>query len=693
MADRFWQLLAMKGIKGGSEPTPTQEKTVDLDMANGNQVITPDDGYLLTKGTVVKPDTLVPANIKKDVNIGGVVGEMESADSLAGIIDGSLTHFVMPPDKTKIAAYRFYRFTNLVSADLGNVEDIGVHAFQQCPNLGSIILTKTTKSIGDYAFEGDANVTHFSGELNGKIGEYAFNGLVKVSECDFSNFHIHMLGRYAFCGLGHDRSNANTNILLLDLSNSDFAEIPYGCFGKSADPTIIFAQIILPNSVKNISPYAFAYETFCDFYLTSPKPPILLASSAFTSLSGCNIFVPYNSFNDYKTATNWTIQASIIIGYVGAGVLPVGSELPTINEEGYALTWFSDKDCKISATTVENADTTYYCKIGTEKIGYGIKTIATLSCSVTISDGTKTYREGDGILAGTVVTITTSATESGFVPYLLQVNGEDFTSGGTFTVNADLNIAAIYWDGKNVPLQPVFGDNGWAMIRQAFRNGLASVLWKVGDQKEVTLGDGNTYHIRIADMQSGRYKLTDGSGTTNGVFEFVECLPTSYPINSSRVTDGDVTGYAAGGWAMCQMKNTTLDVTVWGLLPDDMKNAISEITLNEYSYSAPSPRESVNKLFLPAETELFMSRHYSAEGGYQDGCIQYDRFDYYASATIDSSLPLRQKYRLGETSSTYWWLRSPNAGNKNNFCAVNTTGEYNADNATSSRGVAPCFAI
>jgi hypothetical protein len=143
---------------------------------------------------------------------------------------------------------------------------------------------------------------------------------------------------------------------------------------------------------------------------------------------------------------------------------------------------------------------------------------------------------------------------------------------------------------------------------------------------------------------------------------------------------------------MCQMKNTTLDVTVWGLLPSDMKFAISEITLNEYSYSAPSPRESTNKLFLPAETEIFMDRHYSAEG-VETGCVKYNRFDYYASATTDSSLPLRQKYEIGNTSTTWWWLRSPQPGDSVYFCNVNNYGGDNYNSVRSNNSVAPCFAI
>ena len=57
--------------------TPTQEKTADLAMASGNQVISPDAGKNLSKVTVTKPSTLVAGNIKTGVSIGGVTGTLE----------------------------------------------------------------------------------------------------------------------------------------------------------------------------------------------------------------------------------------------------------------------------------------------------------------------------------------------------------------------------------------------------------------------------------------------------------------------------------------------------------------------------------------------------------------------------------------------------------------------------------------
>lgn len=51
--------------------------TFDLSMSDGDQVITPNEGRVFSKVTVKKPDTLVAENIRKDINIGGVVGNLK----------------------------------------------------------------------------------------------------------------------------------------------------------------------------------------------------------------------------------------------------------------------------------------------------------------------------------------------------------------------------------------------------------------------------------------------------------------------------------------------------------------------------------------------------------------------------------------------------------------------------------------
>lgn len=53
------------------------EKTVELSMADGDQIIEVDEDMLMSKVIIKKPDTLVPENIKKDVDIAGIVGTHE----------------------------------------------------------------------------------------------------------------------------------------------------------------------------------------------------------------------------------------------------------------------------------------------------------------------------------------------------------------------------------------------------------------------------------------------------------------------------------------------------------------------------------------------------------------------------------------------------------------------------------------
>ena len=90
-ADTVYPGMLAKGItahdKSGAKITGTlevptaEERTVELSMTSGNQVIQPASGKVMSKVTVQKPATLVPENIKKDVVIGGVTGTLEAGDT------------------------------------------------------------------------------------------------------------------------------------------------------------------------------------------------------------------------------------------------------------------------------------------------------------------------------------------------------------------------------------------------------------------------------------------------------------------------------------------------------------------------------------------------------------------------------------------------------------------------------------
>ena len=75
--DTGYEGISKVNINTNVPSTPTEEKTVALDMASGNQVITPTSGKVLSKVTITKPSTLIASNIKKNVVIAGITGSYE----------------------------------------------------------------------------------------------------------------------------------------------------------------------------------------------------------------------------------------------------------------------------------------------------------------------------------------------------------------------------------------------------------------------------------------------------------------------------------------------------------------------------------------------------------------------------------------------------------------------------------------
>ena len=193
----------------GAAPTPKveQTKTVDLDMAVGNQTISPDEGKVLSSVVVTKPTTLVAENIKKDVNIGGVIGTLEGgAGATEPYIEetydanGNLTGAVMH-GYTTVPAYKFYHQSSLASFLLpSGITSIGDQAFYGCTNLALTSLPSGVTSIGEQAFNRCTSLalTSLPSGLT-RIKYYAFygctslaltslpSGVTRIDECAFGD--------------------------------------------------------------------------------------------------------------------------------------------------------------------------------------------------------------------------------------------------------------------------------------------------------------------------------------------------------------------------------------------------------------------------------------------------------------------------------------------------------------------------
>lgn len=551
--------------------------------------------------------------------------------ALNDIVDGTLSEFEMPQGKTEIYKYRFTDFQNLTSVSLGSVT---------------------------------------------KIGDHAFDGCTKV-ETFSATFNLSELGDSAFSKFGGARTQGNQ--FNFDFSDSTITAVPQKCFGSEDSANVPKnLECRFPASINQIGGSAFRYAKDSDFYFSSTeKAPTVSELTTWSNTSNVRIFCPVDNINGYRTATNWATMKNSIIGYLPENTYSVGTALPTINEEGYELSWYKDKNCTESVTTVESADTPYYCKAGEERKVFKILSVSTEHCTVTITDGVKNYVQGDKVNRDTVLTITCVPESSAFNLAVFTVNGVSFTSGDTITVTADIVVVAAYSE-----MDPVFGNNYWSQIMSAFKSGIASTLWNVGDTKKITSISGKEYTIRIADMQEGRYTYATGE-PTHGVFEFVELInlneTTTFNMNDSSTN--------AGGFAQSKMKTVHLPA-ILADLPVDMQEAIGEINVLSGTGSASSSgtSSSVCKLFLPAEMEMFDAKHYSI--GLEE-CPK-GQFDYYKTHNANSD---RIKQDVGTTSSKWYWLRSPNSGDASDFCNVYSNGYYYFSSAYITGGVAPCFAI
>lgn len=217
------------------------------------------------------------------------------------------------------------------------------------------------------------------------------------------------------------------------------------------------------------------------------------------------------------------------------------------------------------------------------------------------------------------------------------------------------------YDGSVMPAS--FNDQSWENIAKIFKSGNAGKYWNVGDTKKIITKSGKQYNIRICDMAPGRYAYADGSGKTNGVFEFVECVDlngtSKFAMNTtekeSTLDGATYTSLCAGGFDNSDMRNIYLP-NFLSDLPDDLQRAIGEVSIDcDNGTGGPFPTIlSTNKLFLANELELRAVQEYSS-GFYPE----FDplAFEYYKDAY--GNFEKLQKFIVGKpTDECSWWTRS-----------------------------------
>lgn len=236
-------------------------------------------------------------------------------------------------------------------------------------------------------------------------------------------------------------------------------------------------------------------------------------------------------------------------------------------------------------------------------------------------------------------------------------------------------------------------DNSWSQIQRGLNEG-NPMGWAIGDTKSLTLTNGDTYTIRLVDLQEGRYESTTGV-KCKATFEFVECLKgIARAMNSSTKTYDGVTNYTAGGWLNSDMR-TYIKSSVVSLIPEELSNVMLLNKVGSASYGGSGRSDTSaggkiiysdgDKLFLASQSELD-----SSTGEYTSESNVYPEFDYYKTHDTNSD---RIKYQLGSTSAVYYWNRSPSYSRSSYFCNVSSIGDWYYFYANYTYSVCPCFTL
>lgn len=197
------------------------------------------------------------------------------------IIKNPMTIMQSGSGENKIPQIMNKTITTLTVEDLAGATQIPNYAFQDCIDLTSVEFSSTLQTIYSYVFSGCSSLTSID------FGE---------------NSQLTSIGSYAF----DECSRLNSVTLpssLISIGSNAFR----GCSSLSS--------ITIPEGVTSIGSYAFHGCTYLTTMRVKALTPPTLSSTNAISTATTQIQVPMASVDAYKTATNWSNFADIIVGY------------------------------------------------------------------------------------------------------------------------------------------------------------------------------------------------------------------------------------------------------------------------------------------------------------------------------------------------------------------------------------------
>ena len=198
----------------------------------------------------------------------------------------------------------------------------------------------------------------------------------------------------------------------------------------------------------------------------------------------------------------------------------------------------------------------------------------------------------------------------------------------------------------------------------------------IGDQVTLAL-NGTNYAFDVIGFNhdtlttAAAYGSNTATGKAGMTLQMHDLFATSYPMNSSETN--------RGGWKNSTMRTSTM-ATMKGYMPSAWQSIIKPVNkASGTGGGSSSGTETVSdSCFLLAEIEVFGSAIWSVSG-------EGTQYAYYKAGN--------SKVKKKSGSASYWWVRSPDSGNSNNFRNINSYGEAYTGNASINTGVAFGFCV
>lgn len=209
--------------------------------------------------------------------------------------------------------------------------------------------------------------------------------------------------------------------------------------------------------------------------------------------------------------------------------------------------------------------------------------------------------------------------------------------------------------------------NQWCITR----DGAEEVWWDIGDEKDITLSDGETITLKIYDFLHDDKPDGTKAPLTIGMKNLMAA--------KAKMNNTDT---CVGGWESSLMRTTTMPA-VFGKLPGALQAIICEVSKKTNSGNGSGDiLFSVDKLFLFSEVEV---------GGTNDEFYKGEGTKYPLFTSYDSRI---KKFPNDAEYWTYWWLRTPmNSSGNTHFLVISNSGGITNGPASFSYGVAFGFCI